>query len=131
MTRYICEHCGAVIDECDLILEEYEESRGEFWGIPCSERMVVAHCPECDSEEVYEAYIDENEIVCAEWIPHMEAYRLYRISDVDSTIAYEDDFEVARCRVDEEMDCKLVLYDEPVLRYVDGKKVFKGKVTKI
>ena len=50
--------------ECEAIFEEpatWEESRGEFWGFPCTETMVG--CPECRGgcEEAFEC------IRCGEW----------------------------------------------------------------
>lgn len=41
-----CEECKAVITDEDY-LSEYE-SRGEYWGMPCSERVVYGYkCPVC------------------------------------------------------------------------------------
>ena len=54
---YKCVDCGAVFDEPDT----WEESRGEYWGFPCTE--TVCGCPECrgDYEEAFEC--EE----CGEW----------------------------------------------------------------
>lgn len=46
-----CLDCGKTFEE----VATWEESRGEFWGFPCYERM--AGCPYCFSEDV----IDEDE----------------------------------------------------------------------
>lgn len=42
---FYCESCGNVFDEPD----EVEESRGEFWGMPCSETMY--YCPCCGDND--------------------------------------------------------------------------------
>ena len=47
-----CYECGWVGDSSEL--RAVQESRGEFWGIPCSE--TVYYCPCCGSE-----YIDEDD----------------------------------------------------------------------
>lgn len=47
-----CEECGNVFDMDDARIEEVWESRGEFWGMPCREKMVYVYCPEC-GEEIY------------------------------------------------------------------------------
>ena len=41
-----CE-CGAMFE----YPKEVEESRGEFWGIPCTETMY--YCPECGDDCFY------------------------------------------------------------------------------
>ena len=43
--RYKCYECKTLFDEPRAV----EESRGEFWGMPCSETMY--YCPHCGSEE--------------------------------------------------------------------------------
>lgn len=50
MARFICCECGKEFDEPRAV----QESRGEFWGVPCSE--TVYYCPFCggDFEEVQE-----------------------------------------------------------------------------
>lgn len=50
--------------ECETVFEEpktWKESRGEFWGIPCSETM--CGCPEC-GEHFEEAIKCKR---CGEW----------------------------------------------------------------
>lgn len=42
---YKCADCGAIFDEDEIA--EWKESRGEFWGMPCYEKM--AGCPRCFS----------------------------------------------------------------------------------
>ena len=63
--RYYCEDCQSWFHTPHIV--EYDESRGEFWGMPCSEHMVEWHCPNCDSESIFEAnqlyIIDEEEEV--------------------------------------------------------------------
>lgn len=44
---YICFNCGKVFDEEESGTRY--ESRGEFWGMPCSEPMMC--CPYCGSDE--------------------------------------------------------------------------------
>lgn len=43
---YKCLECGHVFDEEDVA--EWEESRGEYWGSPCYEKM--SGCPVCHGE---------------------------------------------------------------------------------
>lgn len=46
---YKCIECGAVFEDPAT----WEESRGEYWGFPCTE--TVRGCPECkgDYEEAF------------------------------------------------------------------------------
>ena len=55
--KYRCCDCGAVFDDPAT----WEESRGEFWGFPCTETM--SGCPECegDYEEAFRC------TRCGEW----------------------------------------------------------------
>ncbi len=55
---YKCYDCGAVFEQ--PIIKEWDESRGEFWGMPCCEHMVEWHCPCCDSDDIDE-YNEEDE----------------------------------------------------------------------
>lgn len=55
---YICE-CGAVFEEP----ARREESRGEFWGVPCSETVYL--CPTCGSDVFCEAGMCDG---CGEWV---------------------------------------------------------------
>lgn len=48
--RHYCEECGAWFDMPRYI--EWDESRGEYWGIPCTEHLVELRCPNCDSEDI-------------------------------------------------------------------------------
>ena len=59
MKMWYCCDCETWFDEPNVI--EYDESRGEYWGIPCSEHMVECHCPNCDSEDIEENYYEEEE----------------------------------------------------------------------
>lgn len=43
---YKCLECGHIFDEGEQAV--WSESRGEFWGIPCSEEM--SGCPLCKGE---------------------------------------------------------------------------------
>ena len=49
--HYFCEDCQMWFKHPHVI--EYDEPRGEYWGIPCSEHMVEWHCPVCDGESIY------------------------------------------------------------------------------
>ncbi len=47
-----CGYCGEKLDEEDI--RTANESRGEFWGAPCSECIVIGYnCPHCGEEERY------------------------------------------------------------------------------
>lgn len=59
MIKWYCEDCKEWFDEPNII--EWDEPRGEFWGMPCSEHMAECHCPHCNSEYVKEKYYDEEE----------------------------------------------------------------------
>lgn len=50
MTMYRCLECGNLFEEGEQA--RWSESRGEFWGAPCSEEM--SGCPLCkgDYEEI-------------------------------------------------------------------------------
>lgn len=54
--RYKCCECEAIFDEEDA--GTIRESRGEFWGSPCYETLLV--CPECRSDLI-EEYEEEEE----------------------------------------------------------------------
>ena len=51
METYRCEECGEIFREDEM--GYWRESRGEFWGSPCSEEM--AGCPCCHSMYYHEA----------------------------------------------------------------------------
>lgn len=45
-----CTECGNELDDEDVIT--VNESRGEFWGAPCSETIVTGyHCSHCGYKE--------------------------------------------------------------------------------
>lgn len=46
--KFICLECGCIFDEEDAAM--WQESRGEFWGVPCSE--AVSGCPICKGDYV-------------------------------------------------------------------------------
>ena len=47
-----CENCGSKITDEDYLTDF--ESRGEFWGAPCSEEVVYGYsCPACKHEGVF------------------------------------------------------------------------------
>jgi hypothetical protein len=41
-----CIECGHIFDDCELA--RWEEDRGEFWGVRCTETMIG--CPICHGE---------------------------------------------------------------------------------
>ena len=49
---YRCKECGNLFDEDDVKI--VEESRGEYWGFPCYEKMRLSPCCECNFEDAYE-----------------------------------------------------------------------------
>lgn len=49
--KFVCTECGKVIDEEDIVY--VEESRGEFWGSPCSETMTYSPCCEVPLDDYY------------------------------------------------------------------------------
>lgn len=53
-----CSKCGANFREPNYYT--VDEDRGEFWGIPCRERMRYDVCPKCKSEDIDEKYADED-----------------------------------------------------------------------
>jgi hypothetical protein len=57
---YCCIECGHVFDEDEIVA--WKESRGEYWGTPCSE--LISGCPKCKGDYV-ETYRCS---VCNEWI---------------------------------------------------------------
>lgn len=58
--KYRCMECGKIFDQDELA--RWEESRGEFWGMPCTETMIG--CPACHSGdyEEYDPEADEDEV---------------------------------------------------------------------
>ena len=57
---YVCLNCGCIFSEDDVAT--WQESRGEFWGIPCSE--TVSGCPICKGDYVKTYRCG----CCTEWI---------------------------------------------------------------
>ena len=57
---FICLECGRIFNEDEI--DVWEESRGEFWGMPCSE--TVDGCPSCGGDYVETYRCD----CCNEWI---------------------------------------------------------------
>lgn len=53
-----CYDCGRYFNNEDI--RWVEEDRGEFWGVPCTERM--AYCPYCKYGDVGDAYEVDREI---------------------------------------------------------------------
>jgi predicted nucleic acid-binding Zn-ribbon protein len=50
---YKCADCGHIFEEGEQAI--WYEDRGEFWGVPCRERMTG--CPVCHG--AYEEFNDE------------------------------------------------------------------------
>ena len=47
-----CENCGEKLDDEDI--NQVSESRGEYWGAPCSEMVVTGYsCSKCGYEEEF------------------------------------------------------------------------------
>ena len=60
MRKFVCLECGHIFDENDVAI--WEESRGEYWGAPCSE--TVSGCPNCNGD-----YVETHKCNCCdEWI---------------------------------------------------------------
>ena len=57
---FICVDCGHIFSEDEVGV--WEESRGEYWGFPCSEEM--CGCPRCKGDYVKTYECDR----CGEWI---------------------------------------------------------------
>ena len=51
---YKCNDCGRLFE----VPDSYEESRGEFWGVPCTETMYM--CPYCERDD-FEEYEEEED----------------------------------------------------------------------
>ncbi len=54
---YRCCNCGKEFDADEVKI--VEESRGEFWGMPCTERMYYSPCCTDSFEDVWE---DDEEV---------------------------------------------------------------------
>lgn len=46
---FICLECGRVFDEDEIAI--WQEDRGEYWGVPCSQ--MNGGCPSCQGDYVY------------------------------------------------------------------------------
>ena len=57
---YCCIECGHIFDEDEISV--WQESRGEYWGTPCSES--VSGCPRCKGDYVETYKCD----CCDKWI---------------------------------------------------------------
>ena len=51
-----CNCCGCEFEE----LYYWEEPRGEYWGVPCSERM--CGCPNCYDGDIEEINEDDEDV---------------------------------------------------------------------
>lgn len=54
---YRCKECGRLFYEDEVMV--VEESRGEFWGFPCTEKMHYSPCCMGDYDDAYEDEEDE------------------------------------------------------------------------
>ena len=53
-----CLDCGYVFEEGEEAV--WYEDRGEYWGVPCRERMTG--CPACHGDyEEYDTYLEDEE----------------------------------------------------------------------
>jgi hypothetical protein len=59
---YFCQKCHSFTAWSDLQSKHYREPRGECWGVPSYEDIYIDICPECGSEDIYEAKCD----ICGE-----------------------------------------------------------------
>ena len=57
---FICLDCGHIFDDDEVAV--WQESRGEYWGVPCYE--TVSGCPCCNGDYVKTYKCD----CCNEWI---------------------------------------------------------------
>ena len=53
MKTFKCLDCGRIFDSPKVV----EESRGEFWGMPCTETMY--YCPYCGGDIDYVELLEE------------------------------------------------------------------------
>lgn len=84
---FVCLGCGHVFSEDEVGI--WEESRGEYWGFPCSETM--SGCPRCKGDYVKTYQCD----CCSEWITGQyiktengericeDCYTVYELGDED------------------------------------------------
>lgn len=57
--KFKCHSCGEVVDYPDI--REWDEPRGEFWGMPCSEHMIEWYCPVCGSDDIDQDFYEDEE----------------------------------------------------------------------
>ena len=62
---YCCLDCGHIFDDDEISI--WQESRGEYWGVPCSETM--SGCPRCHGNYV-ETYKCDccGEYICSTYV---------------------------------------------------------------
>lgn len=78
----ICLECGKTFEDSEIA--HWQESRGEFWGVPCTE--TVSGCPHCRGD--YEkAVMCEN---CGEWFLEDELDENYLCEDCREDIDEEE-----------------------------------------
>ena len=52
-----CADCGLIFDESEIA--EWQEERGEFWGMPAYEKM--CGCPQCHSGDIDEFEVQNDD----------------------------------------------------------------------
>ena len=63
MGKHYCNKCHTWFD--NYYVREVEESRGEYWGIPCTETVYYEYCPNCHAD-VYDGDVYDNEDIIEE-----------------------------------------------------------------
>jgi hypothetical protein len=82
MSKFICSECGEIFNENEFAT--WSESRGEYWGAPCSEEM--SGCPYCHSDAYEEAEKCEK---CGEYYNKYDLTDGYCDDCIKSIITYE------------------------------------------
>ena len=98
---YRCNACGEIFDE--LGCKAVEESRGEYWGIPCSETVYYECCPHCGEEDDFE----EGNLyeITGKWGIDDPHEKIYHSEEFDEEVfgTDEEDAEEELCRMLEDM----------------------------
>lgn len=58
---YICQKCGNLMYESELIEEEVSLGQSEFWGAGVTEYATIQKCPHCYGERFEIEYVREQE----------------------------------------------------------------------
>lgn len=59
--KHYCNKCHTWFDNYHV--EEVEEGRGEYWGVPCTEIVYYRYCPNCGADEYDGDIYDEADII--------------------------------------------------------------------